>query len=267
MKTRPRSAFRPLSRLVVPPLLLIVAMVSGIHACSPPTPTVNGSVGDACQTDYDCLNGETCVSQVCTADGPDAGNGSGGGDAGHGSGGDSYCTVCASDSDCGGGGNLCIAVAGSSRAYCGTACVQGMSTCPAGGRCYSLSSVDSASGYACFPSSGTCAAGTPDAGETQSPDAGPTHPPDAGPMNMGGPAGSSFASCTNFTWADCLSTWFSNTCFSCHQHSGETESWVENGASTIESYISSGIMPQGSTDPNASADAQAIKTWMSDGHP
>ena len=252
------------------------------------------SGGAACQTTSDCATGSVCVSGTCKAydiggmasdsdagnnQGDDAGQ-TGGNDAG--TGGDHYCQQCTTQSECGGGGNYCLAASTGSDSYCGIVCDQQTNNCPAGSGCYALSGT-SPTAYNCFPTTGTCAnVGTPDAGHTNppdagntnppdaghTPDAGNTNPPDAGQMTMGGPAGSSFASCATFTWAACLEPWFSSTCFSCHQHSGETESWVYGSESaTIEKYIGNGTMPQGSTDPNRTADEAAIKTWIANGHP
>jgi hypothetical protein len=164
---------------------------------------------------------------------------------------------------------------------CGVAC-ETAADCPAGAGCYTLSN----SQKNCFPTSGSCEyvppadAGQPeeDAGQPEHDAGQPEHDagqpePDAGQMEhdagvMGhdaGVMGMDAGVCSPDTWSNHFSSWFSSTCFSCHQHSGETESWVKSNASTIESYVSSGRMPPGSNGD--ATDANLIKTWAGCGFP
>jgi hypothetical protein len=63
----------------------------------------------------------------------------------------------------------------------------------------------------------------------------------------GGTSGTS-SSCTD-TWSSYGQAFFASTCDSCHQHSSEfsTQAAVQGSRSRIESVISSGAMPQGTS--------------------
>ena len=249
--------------------LALVSCGDGVPAAaSLPTP------GATCQTNADCATDSICVSSACIPLAgvvpPDAGDGSGS----DGSTGDStpdaglsqmygsYCQACTGDSDCGGNGALCLAVDGSGS-YCGYPCTTAGSSdeCPPDATCFQIMG---ASGDNCFPTSGTCGSSvTPDAGSTTGGghdagtttggghDAGMTTTPDAGP-------------CTTETWATTWDSWFSSTCFSCHQHTGETKSWASG--SQAYSEMSSGNMPQGGPRVS-STELAAIKQWENCGAP
>jgi hypothetical protein len=246
----------------------------GIWACS----TYPQANAGSCVANADCPAGDTCVLGQCQS--PNENNNDNdagieqGTDAGNQQVTGMYCSSCSSSSDCG-DGNFCV------QGVCGVAC-ESVADCPEGAGCYTLSN----GSKNCFPMSGSCdSVPVPDAGP-QEHDAGPTEHDagpqeqdagpqehDAGPQNhdagtMTHDAGMTTPDagvCSPDTWANHWSSWFSSNCFSCHQHSGETESWVKSNASTIERYINSGQMPPGSSgDPTDSA---LIKTWAGCGYP
>ena len=73
------------------PAAFMVVLLAAVAACSSgATPTLTGAVGTPCQTNTECLNGESCISQVCTQFG-----GGGGG------------ASCQTTSDCG-AGSVCV---------------------------------------------------------------------------------------------------------------------------------------------------------------
>jgi hypothetical protein len=250
-------------------MLVLLSCGDGVPSATPVT------TGPTCQTNSDCATNSICVNSACIplfgVATPDAGSDAGSMDTTPDSGPaqdyGSYCQACTSDSDCGGNGALCLNVDGAS-AYCGYPCSNaGESTgCPPNGTCYAISGASSDN---CFPTSGTCGgtvvpdagtttgghdAGTTgghDAGTTGGHDAGMTTTPDAGP-------------CTTETWSNTWDSWFSSTCFSCHQHTGETKSWASG--SQAYSYMASGRMPQGGPTVSASQLA-AIQQWDNCGAP
>ena len=59
-----------------------------------------------------------------------------------------YCRECESDSDCGGGGNVCISF-GLEREFCGVKCEK-KSDCPSGYECYEVSGEDGVSTKQCM---------------------------------------------------------------------------------------------------------------------
>jgi hypothetical protein len=100
----------------------------------------------------------------------------------------------------------------------------------------------------------------PDTGSAAVPPDAGLLPPDAGQQ------------CTPDTWNNYFYTWFSNTCGSCHHHSGSftsnstAYSWVTGNSASIVSRIQNGSMPP-TGDPNSAADAQRIQKWIDCGAP
>lgn len=107
-------------------------------------------------------------------------------------------------------------------------------------------------------------AGHPDAGH---PDAGPPDAghPDAGPPDAGHPdAGPPDAGSCTTTWANTWDSWFSTTCFSCHEHTGENKSFADS--SSALSRMQSCSMPQGGPCVTP-AELTAIEAWETCGSP
>lgn len=91
----------------------------------------------------------------------------------------------------------------------------------------------------------------------------PPAPTSGGAGGAGGTGGTSgSASCGTDTWNNYAAAFFANSCESCHQHTTEfsTEAAVLAKASTIETYVNGGLMPQGA--PLAQADRDRLAAWF-----
>jgi hypothetical protein len=187
----------------------------------------------------------------------DSGSSDGTPDTGSVTTGGSYCQECTNDGECGTTGNYCLESGNGQSSFCGTLCTSA-SECLSGASCLAISGTGLKN---CYPTSGSCgqSTGTPDAGTTGGHDAGTSTGHDAGTTtpDAGNPA------CLK-TWSNTYSSFFSNNCFNCHQHSGENESWVISNSTNVISRLRSGSMPPGG---GQQAEAPLIQTWINCGHP
>ncbi|MBS2031894.1 MAG: hypothetical protein JST54_28615 [Deltaproteobacteria bacterium] len=78
----------------------------------------------------------------------------------------------------------------------------------------------------------------------------------------GGNGSGTTGSCGTDTWNNYAAAFFANNCESCHQHTTEfsSESAVLAKASSIESYVNQGLMPQGA--PLSQADRDRLAAWL-----